>query len=689
MGVDIGGTFTDIVAMRSDGHVAVRKVPSNSQDYALSVVDGLTEALAAGDLATRQVLEILHGTTVASNTILERKGARTGLITTKGFRDTLEIRTLRMPRLYDLHWEKPAPLVERYLRLAVDERIDASGRVRKPLDPSDAERVVEDLLTQGVETIAVCLLHSYLNPVHEKIIKQIIVRRAPTVACCISSEVLPEIREYERTSTTVINAYVMPAISGYLDRLGKGLANSGYRAPLLLMQSNGSLMRAEAAAKRPMHIIESGPVAGVIGVQKLARKIGIADVISFDMGGTTAKASLIENGEVSRTAEYQVGSGVMAGSRLLNGAGYCLKVPAIDLAEVGAGGGSIIRVDAAGVMQVGPESAGAVPGPACYNTGGNNPTLTDANVLLGYVNPQGLAGGTVRLHADCARHALERSIAAPLGLTVADAAYGAYQIAVANMIRAVKAISTERGRDPRQHTLVAFGGNGPIFAVSIARELGIRHIVIPPSPGLFSSFGLLFAQVAHYTSRSWRGRLDRIELAELSQAWAALERGAIKQLEESGYSSDTMQLRYGASLHYQGQSYELSVELRDRPRDRSGLTALGEAFAAEHERIYGHRAGRDEPVELVNIQVVGQVESNRVIIPEYRPVRLSESSISSRPVYFGPAHGWLSTPILGRSGVATLREGPIVIEEYDSTCLIPPGARGYLDDCGDIRIEAP
>jgi len=640
-------------------------------------------------LATRQVLEILHGTTVASNTILERKGARTGLITTKGFRDTLEIRTLRMPRLYDLHWEKPAPLVERYLRLAVDERIDASGRVRKPLDPSDAERVVEDLLTQGVETIAVCLLHSYLNPVHEKIIKQIIVRRAPTVACCISSEVLPEIREYERTSTTVINAYVMPAISGYLDRLGKGLANSGYRAPLLLMQSNGSLMRAEAAAKRPMHIIESGPVAGVIGVQKLARKIGIADVISFDMGGTTAKASLIENGEVSRTAEYQVGSGVMAGSRLLNGAGYCLKVPAIDLAEVGAGGGSIIRVDAAGVMQVGPESAGAVPGPACYNTGGNNPTLTDANVLLGYVNPQGLAGGTVRLHADCARHALERSIAAPLGLTVADAAYGAYQIAVANMIRAVKAISTERGRDPRQHTLVAFGGNGPIFAVSIARELGIRHIVIPPSPGLFSSFGLLFAQVAHYTSRSWRGRLDRIELAELSQAWAALERGAIKQLEESGYSSDTMQLRYGASLHYQGQSYELSVELRDRPRDRSGLTALGEAFAAEHERIYGHRAGRDEPVELVNIQVVGQVESNRVIIPEYRPTRLSESSISSRPVYFGPAHGWLSTPILGRSGVATLREGPIVIEEYDSTCLIPPGARGYLDDCGDIRIEAP
>ena len=368
-GIDIGGTFTDIVLLADSGERYTRKVPSSVDDYARAIFDGLAALLAEIGAEPGAIAELLHGTTVASNAILEHKGARTGLITTRGFRDVLEIRNLRMPRLYDMSWTKPPPLVERRLRVEVDERVNAQGGIDRPLDEESVERAVRFLVGEGVEAIAVCLLHSYLNPAHEIRVKEIAARLAPEIALSVSAEVLPVINEYERSSTTVINAYVRPVVERYLSRLGGGLRRTGVAAPLLLMQSNGGLTTAEAAAATPMHIIESGPAAGVVGVQALARRIGIDKAISFDMGGTTAKASLIENGEFTRATEYQVGAGIVLGSRLLSGAGYTLKVPAIDLAEVGAGGGSILWIDSGGALQIGPHSAGAVAGAGVLRPG--------------------------------------------------------------------------------------------------------------------------------------------------------------------------------------------------------------------------------------------------------------------------------------------------------------------------------
>jgi N-methylhydantoinase A len=688
IGVDIGGTFTDIVVRGEDGRLAVKKVSSTVSDYSSGILRGLGEAFAECGFSVGDVTEIRHGTTVASNAILEKKGARTGLITTRGFRDVLEIRTLRMPRLYDLHWEKPAPLIERYLRLTVDERIDAHGRVDRPLDPADAGRAVDRLLAEGVEAIAVCLINAYVNPVHEQQIKAIVAQKAPGLPCCISFEVLPEIREYERTSTTVINAYVMPVVAAYLAALQRRLDAAGFRAPLLLMQSNGGLTTAEAAVERPMNIIESGPAAGVIGAQGMAHAIGLRDVISFDMGGTTAKASLIENGRVSRAVEFQVGSGAMAGSRLLTGAGYSLKVPAIDLAEVGAGGGSIVWIDPAGVIQVGPESAGAVPGPACYDQGGDRPTVTDANVVLGYLNPDYLVGGALPIRSERSRAVVEAAIAEPLGLNAEEAAHGAFRIAAAAMIRAIKSVSTERGRDPRLFALVAFGGNGPIFAAAMARELGIRRVVVPPSPGVFSSLGLLDSAVEHHFSRSLRRLVRQVDLAELDRIWSALEDEALSQLARSGFRGPQARLQHAATLHYQGQSFELTVTLPSRPRDAAGLEALEEAFGQEHEATYGHRAGRDEPVELMAVQVIGRgLEPARTRAAVRSATVPSRARPQPRAAYFGATAGWLQTPVLFREDLASPVDGPAIIEEYDASCVVPPGTRAALDEHGNMVIE--
>ncbi|KAB2862140.1 MAG: hydantoinase/oxoprolinase family protein, partial [Bauldia sp.] len=388
VGVDIGGTFTDIVLLGSEGTLHTKKISSSTGNYAAAIVDGLTEVFREQGLRGGDIEEIRHGTTVASNAILEKKGARVGLITTKGFRDVLEIRTLRMPRLYDLGWTKPEPLVERYLRQVVDERIDAAGRIERALSEADAERAIDKLLAEKVEAVAVCLINSFANPTHELLLRDLLARKAPGLPLSISYEVLPEIKEYERTSTTVINAYVMPIVATYLKAMRQSLDKAGVPARILLMQSNGGLTTDAAAIARPMNIIESGPAGGVVGGQALARAAGLDKIITFDMGGTTAKASLVEAGEVMRAAEYAVGAGIMIGSRLLTGAGYMLKVPAIDLAEVGAGGGSLIWIDRGGALQIGPESAGAVPGPVCYDRGNATPTVTDANVVLGYLNPE-------------------------------------------------------------------------------------------------------------------------------------------------------------------------------------------------------------------------------------------------------------------------------------------------------------
>jgi len=691
VGVDIGGTFTDIVFLGTDGALHTKKISSSVDNYARAIAEGLEGVFQDTGLRGADVDEVRHGTTVASNAILELKGAKTGLITTKGFRDVLEIRNLRMPRLYDLTWQKPPPLVERYLRVVVEERINSNGDVEQPLNPADAERAVGALLAEGVEAIAVCLLHAYANPVHEQMIQAVIARCAPHLSVCISSAVLPEIKEYERTSTTVINTYIMPIVARYLDTLRQDLDTKQVTAPLLLMQSNGGLTTAEEAVHKPMNIIESGPAGGVIGAQVLARSLGLSNIITFDMGGTTAKASLVERGEVTRSLEYQVGGGIMMGSRLLTGAGYMLKVPAIDLAEVGAGGGSIVWIDGGGSLQAGPHSAGAFPGPLCYDLGGTEPTITDANLILGYLNPAYLVGGDLTLNADKARDVFEEKIAKPLGLSLAHAAYGAHQIAASNMMRAIRAVSTERGRDPRAYTLFAFGGNGPLFAAGMAEALRMRRIVVPPSPGLFSSFGLLYADVEHHYSRTLRRLLRTTDPQELNAAWEPMAAAAMAQLEADGFTPEQMRIRRAANMHYQGQTFELTVPVPDGPLDADAVAALEEAFGQEHERTYGHRAGPEEPVELVNLQVVGQGIPEQTLVPEgFNSVKAAEMlGTVSRQAYFGPDTGWLETPVLPRADLQSPREGPCIVEEYDATCVVPPQAQARLDAYGNIIIDLP
>ncbi|MBL8691177.1 MAG: hydantoinase/oxoprolinase family protein [Rhodospirillaceae bacterium] len=688
VGVDIGGTFTDIVLLGQDGTIHTAKISSSVGNYAAAIVEGLSQLFRETGLDGKVLEEIRHGTTVASNAILEHKGARTGLITTKGFRDVLEIRTLRMPRLYDLTWTKPPPLVERYLRQVVDERVDAYGRVERALDPADAERAVAALLAEKVEAIAVCLLNSFTNPAHELAIAEIVRRKAPSLPLSVSYEVLPEVKEYERTSTVVVNAYVMPIVSSYLRALRKGLDAAGIPARLLLMQSNGGLTTDQAAAERPMNIIESGPAGGVVGAQALARAKGLKKILTFDMGGTTAKASMVEDGEVTRATEYSVGAGIMIGSRLLTGAGYTLKVPAIDLAEVGAGGGSHVWIDAGGSLQIGPESAGATPGPVCYDKGGAMPTVTDANVILGYINPRHLVGGAVKLNASKAKQVFTATVATPMKMSIEQAAYGAHQIAASNMIRAIKAVSTERGRDPREFALFAFGGNGPLFAAGMAKSLGMSRVVVPPSAGLFSSFGLLYADVEHHYARTFRRLLRKADLGEIEDAWTELARQALDQLASEGFTGSRARLRRSASLHYHGQSYELVVPMPDGPIDQAMVAHLEEGFGREHEKTYGHRAGPEEPVELVAMQVIGFGLRDGAGVPErVRSTRAEPEPPPPRPAYFGPESGWVETPVLRRSDLAAGKAGPLIVEEYDATCVVPPGARASLDAAGNIVID--
>ena len=438
LGVDVGGTFTDLVLVAPGGRALTRKVLSTTANYAEAIISGTTALLADAGLSPSVVGDVIHGTTVATNAILERRGARTGLITTAGFRDLLEIGRLRLARLYDLDFERPAPLVSRRLRLEVGERMSHVGEVVTALDRVSVEQAVDRLAGDGVESIAVCLLHAYANPAHEQAVGAIVRARAPGLALTLSSDILPEMREFERTSTAVTNAYVMPVMARYLESLERELGRVGLPGPLLVMQSNGGVMTAEHGRRRPVHVIESGPAAGVIATAALARRIGEGNVISIDMGGTTAKASVIEGFEIKRTGEFEIGGSMSQGSRLNKGGGFLLRVPAIDIAEVGAGGGSIVHVDGARALHVGPRSAGAVPGPVCYDQGGTEVTLTDANVTLGYLHPERLPSG-LRLDAGKARRAVAAQIAAPLGIDVADAAHGVYLLGCAGMARAVRA----------------------------------------------------------------------------------------------------------------------------------------------------------------------------------------------------------------------------------------------------------
>lgn len=690
VGVDIGGTFTDIVVLGSDGSIMTRKVASTVQNYGQGIVDGLRELFEQSGVPPASLEEVVHGTTVATNALLEEKGARTALITTQGFRDVLELRRIRIPELYDLFYRKPTPLVPRRRRFEVTERLGPKGEVRTALDVDSVMALIEPLRASGAQALAICLLHSYVNPSHEQATAQIIRERLPSLYVTLSSDLLPEIREYERTSTTVINAYVGPLVEHYIGALVEELAAIDVRAPLLIMQSNGAIMTAGAAAEKPAHIIESGPAAGVTASAHLADLAGFGNVITFDMGGTTAKISMIENGAMARTSEYEVGGGIHLSSLLVRGGGYALKLPLIDVSEIGAGGGSIVWIDRGGMIRIGPQSAGSVPGPVCYGTGGMEPTVTDANVVLGYVNPEHLAGGRVRLNADLARQALLERIAEPLEMSLLDAAHGVYRLAAHSMVRALKAVSTYRGRDPRDFSLLAFGGNGPTFAVEIARLLQMDRVIVPPTPGLFSAFGLLFSNIEHQFVQTYFGRADSLPVVELQQAYELLEEHAHDVLKREGYGRERVTIARFADLRYSGQAYELTVPMKLGAVQPTDIRELVEGFEREHLRTYGHRA-TGEPVDLVNLRVTGQVVST--VPRSYDPAAaiaagdaMSRAAGGTRLAYFG-ADGQLETPVISRSGLLVgPRDGPLIVEEYDSTCVVPPRARVSLDNWGNIIL---
>lgn len=680
IGIDIGGTFTDLVAIDADGRVTTRKTASTPADYGNGIVAGLTALLAE---EPGVVSDVLHGTTVGSNTILEGKGARTALITTKGFRDILEIRDLRMPVLYDLRWTKPRALVERRLRLEVIEKLRPDGSVSVPLDSASVDAAIAMIRREGVHSVAICLLHSYANPAHERAVAERLQEALPDVAVSISSEILPEIKEYPRTSTTVINAYVQPVVRAYITALDARLRALGIEAPLRLMQSNGGLASATFAAAQPAHIIESGPAAGVVGGAVLARRLNEPHMITFDMGGTTAKAGLVESGEVLRADAIEVGGGVMAGSRLLVGAGYMLKLPAIDLAEVGAGGGSICRLDAGGAPKVGPESAGAEPGPVCYGKGGVAPTITDCNLALGYLDPGGLVGGALKLDVDAARAAIARDLAEPLRCSVEAAAFGMLRLASATMMRAIRAVSVERGRDARQFALLAFGGNGPLFAAGIARELGIRRVIVPPLPGVFSALGLLTADSEHHASRSVRVRLDRAQAEMIDAALAALADDGIAQLMRDGFPSERQSKRRSASARYLGQSSEIEVALPDGAISPAQIAAL---FGDEHQRTYGFRAPDSEAVELISLSVIVRGLAERPRLPDRIPP-MATAAPAHRLAWF-PDTGWAETAVMDRVQLARQpQSGPLIVQEYDATSLVPGGVAASVDDFGNIRLD--
>ncbi|MBI1776739.1 MAG: hydantoinase/oxoprolinase family protein [Proteobacteria bacterium] len=688
IGVDIGGTFTDLVLVGGKGRVRTCKVPSTPDDYGRGIVAGILDLLSAEELAPESIAGVVHASTIATNAILEGKGAVTALVTTKGFRDVLEMRRLRIPVLYDVQYEKPAPLVPRHLRFEVAERLGPKGEVRQGLDEASVIAVAGALKRAGVRALAVSLIHSYANDAHERRVIELLQKHVPgDIYFCRSSQVLPEIREYERTSTTVVNAYIGPVVERYLGLLGDRLTAIGIRAPLEIMQSNGGVMSAEAAIRRPAAIVESGPAAGVIACARMARLGGHANVISFDMGGTTAKAAMIEEGEPAKTTEYEVGAGINLSSKLVKGGGYPIKLPFIDVSEIGAGGGSIVRVDDGLSLRVGPSSAGAVPGPVCYDLGGTHPTFTDAMVVLGFLNPKAIAGGSVRLAAEKAKAAIADRVARPLGLDLAQAAFGVYTIAAATMTRAVKAVTTYRGRDPRDFVLAAFGGNGPVAAVEIARALEIGRVLIPPAPGVFTALGLLYSEAEQEFVRTLFRPAAEFDDRTLGEAFEGLKREAGAMLAAEGHAPERFEFKLSADLRYAGQAYELNVAASGPTPSIDGLVS---GFHGEHERTYGHRSEGD-PVDLVNLKVLARAAVRAMGRKDYAAALGAGADYrpdaATRSAYFGPHFGYRAARIVSRGALADRSlEGPVIVEEYDATAVVPPGCRAGLDDLGNIEI---
>ena len=685
IGIDIGGTFTDVGLVEEDtGRIAIAKLPTTPHDFGQAVIDGIRQALDANRIDPSDVSFLAHAMTVVTNALLENKGARAGFVATRGMRDLLELRRSSRADLYDLLQDAPAVLVPRRWRFEITERIDAQGEVVTPLADDELPALIEAIRDAGLQTVAVSFLFSFLNDAHERRVGEALRTALPDVSIYLSSEVLPEIREFERASTTAVCAVVGPVLASYLDRLQTAVSHLGL-PQLHVMGSSGGVFDIAEGLRMPAMAVESGPAAGVIAASLAGRQLGRPNLISFDMGGTTAKASVIANGEVSVTAEYEVG-GAGHANRWMHGTGHPIRVPVIDLAEVSAGGGSIAWIDPGGALKVGPKSAGATPGPAAYGAGGTLPTVTDADIVLGYLDREALLGGDLRLDVDAAQRAIDTAIAKPLNLTIPEAAARIVEVVNSNMAHALRIVSIERGYDPQEFSLIAFGGAGPVHAVALAEELQIPEVIVPPSPGAFSALGLVASDLKRDYSRTLYADLATIDPARVAEVMSGMEQAGREMLRAARVPADRQVLLRHADVRYRRQAYELTVPIAERAITRVSLDELVEAFHARHEQTYGH-ANRSERVQLVNLRLtaLGRLP-DLPLTHRGDPARARERS---RDVWFTDV-GMVPAPVVWRDGLAHGHRiaGPAIIEAMDSTTVVPPRWQALVDELGYIRIIA-
>ena len=669
VGVDIGGTFTDVALINdATGEIGVVKVPTTPRNFADGVLAALDLAMRRFDLAARDVGLLSHATTVVTNAILLEKGARAALVATRGFRDVLELRRSARADLYDLFQDAPATLIPRRRRYEITERIGADGKVVAALVEDEIDDLIAALKAERVEAVAVSLLFSFLNPEHEQRLGARLRAALPDVPVYVSSEVLPEIREFERTSTTAVCAYVGPILASYLHRLGE-VTKSRALPPLHLMGSNGGMLEAAEAMAMPAMTVESGPAAGVVAAALVARQTGRLDLLSFDMGGTTAKASLLREGRFETTSDYEVGGGSSM-ARWMNGSGHPIRVPVIDLAEVSAGGGSIAWVDRAGALRVGPQSAGAHPGPACYARGGTEPTVTDCNLLLGYLDKRSLLDGDLAIDHAAAATAVRTRLAEPLGVDVQTAAAAVIDVVNNAMAEVLKIVSVQRGHDPREFVLAAFGGAGPLHAAALAGELGISKVICPPIPGAFSALGLIGTDLKRDYVQTLSAANGIADPATLETAFMALERKGAAMLDRAGVALGQRRFERFVDARYARQSFELVVPVSTRPVDCAALEKIADTFHDRHLHTYGHN-NRDEPVQIVSVRLAAIGATPPVPIRDKVAPARTDAVKDKRQAWFRET-GLVEATIYDRrrmpSGLTVT--GPAVIESLESTILV-------------------
>ena len=677
--LDIGGTFTDLVVFDNvTGELRHSKVPTTPSD----LVAGIANSLKKAQLEMKSCGSFVHGSTVAINVVIEKKGAKTALVTTKGFRDAYLIDRGNRPQAYDIFFKRPEPLLPRGMIFEADERILVTGDVMKPLSDEEAQRVADRVAATDAEAVAVCFLHSYINRSHEAKMGKVLAKTTPSAYISLSHEILMEYREYERTSTTVVNSYIGPRVKRYLSELEELLNSQGFLGQLLIMTSSGGVMSVQSAVRRPVAVIESGPVGGVIASSDVGRKLGHRNLIAFDMGGTTAKASLIKDNEPTIVEGYYVGgpTGGYVGGRPV-------MLPVVDVVEVGAGGGTIAWIDEVGALKVGPRSAGAEPGPVCYPQGGTEPTITDANVVLGRINPARFLGGEMPLNIQKAKAAIEEQIASKLGLSTMEAAFGIVRIAVATMSNAIRGVSVEKGYDPRDFALVTFGGGGPLHATDVARELTIPRVIVPLLPAHFSAVGMLLADLRHDYVRTYYKLLTNSDFSEIKQAKEEMASEGRTTLLSEGAELQKIRVQTYFDLRYKGQEFYISTPVPDDKISSNAKEWIRSEFDALHDRLYGHEAPQ-EPVELVNIRVVAHAAREKFDISVSREITPRKAARVYRDAYLESPNEITRCEIYERETLPSgfVVNGPAIIEEYASTTVLHEGDSATVSDSGELVI---